>query len=77
MERPSGNTRAVTGFEVKAARGIQRKDIKGLIALRDALGDQFHAGFILNTGDLAYRIADRIYVVPIDHIWRPAPALKN
>lgn len=74
LEAPDG---AVTGFEVKAARGIQRKDIKGLIALRDALGDQFHAGFILNTGDLAYRIADRIYVVPIDHIWRPAPALKN
>ena len=34
-----------------------------------ALGDQFSAGFFLNTGTEAYEIEDRIYVCPIDRIW--------
>ena len=68
MERDDG---AVTGFEVKAARDISGKDIKGLITLRDSLGAQFNAGFVLTTGDVSYRIDDRIYVCPIERLWQP------
>jgi predicted AAA+ superfamily ATPase len=61
----------VVGFEVKAGREVDKRTRRGLAALRDALGDQFRAGFILNTGNEAYSIDDRIYVCPIDRLWRP------
>jgi uncharacterized protein len=67
VERDDG---VVTGFEVKAGRDVERKDASGLVALRDSLRDQFNAGIVLTTGDTAYRLDDRIYVVPIDRLWR-------
>ncbi len=70
VERDDG---AVTGIEVKAGRDVQRNDARGLIALRDTLGEQFTAGIVLTTGDTAYRLDDRIYVVPIHHLWQPTP----
>jgi uncharacterized protein len=60
---------SVVGFEIKAGREVDQKALRGLVALREALGDQFHAGFLLNTGAEAYRIDDRIHVCPIDRIW--------
>ena len=66
VERDDG---VVTGFEIKAGRNVQRKDASGLIALRESLGDQFNAGILLTTGDAAYRLDDKIYVVPIDRLW--------
>ncbi len=60
---------SVVGFEIKAGREIDQKGLRGLRALRDALGDQFRAGFFLNTGAEAYRIEDRIHVCPVDRIW--------
>jgi predicted AAA+ superfamily ATPase len=59
----------VTGFEVKAGRDISRRDIKGLMALRDTLGDQFRAGIVLTTGDVGYRLDHKIYVCPITQLW--------
>jgi hypothetical protein len=66
IERHDG---AVTAFEVKAATRITARDARGLRALRDALGDGFTAGIILHTGDLTYRLDDRIIVAPIDLLW--------
>lgn len=60
---------AVTAFEVKSAARITGKDSRGLRILRDALGDTFNAGIVLNTGDLAYRLDERIFVAPIDLLW--------
>lgn len=74
VERDDGT---VTGFEVKAGRDVQRSDTRGLFALRDTLGEQFNAGIVLTTGDTAYRLDDRIYVIPVHHLWRPAPPLKR
>ncbi len=73
-ERDDG---AVTGFEVKAARKIERKDASGLVALRDSLGAQFNAGYILTTGDASYRYDDRIYVIPVDRLWRTDSTTTN
>ena len=61
---------SVVGFEIKAGREVDQKALRGLVTLRDALGDQFRAGFFLNTGTEAYRIDDRIYVCPIDRLWQ-------
>ena len=66
IERHDG---AVTAFEVKAAARITARDARGLRALRDALGDTFNAGIVLHTGDLTYRLDDRIIVAPIDLLW--------
>ena len=59
----------IVGFEIKAGREVDQKGLRGLRALREALGDQFKAGFFLNTGSEAYEIEDRIYVCPIDWLW--------
>ena len=59
----------IVGFEIKAGREVDQKGLRGLRTLREALGDQFSAGFFLNTGTEAYEIEDRIYVCPIDRIW--------
>ena len=60
----------VVGFEIKAGREVDTKALGGLIALRDNLGDQFRAGYLLNTGSEAYRIDDNIYVCPVDRLWQ-------
>ncbi len=60
----------VVGLEIKAGREVDQKALRGLVTLRDALGEQFRCGFFLNTGTEAYRLADRIYVCPIDRLWQ-------
>lgn len=62
----------IIAFEVKAHQDTGGRDAAGLRILRDSLGDQFRAGFILNTGPVTYRLEDRIHVCPIDRLWRPA-----
>jgi uncharacterized protein len=62
----------VVAFEVKAHQEAGGRDAGGLRALRDSLGEQFRAGFILNTGPVAYRLEDRIHVCPIDRLWHSA-----
>ena len=60
----------VVGFEVKARGTVVAKDLGGLRQLRDLLGDQFRAGFVLSTGQYAGRLEDRIYTCPIDRLWQ-------
>jgi|CXWL01.1.fsa_nt_gi hypothetical protein len=43
---------------------------------RSPPGDRFRAGYVLNTGPVAYRLDDRIAVVPIDRLWHPVPRRK-
>ena len=61
---------SVVAFEVKAQRQTAEHDRRGLVHLRDLLGDQFRAGFVLTTGELSGRMDDRIYTCPIDRLWR-------
>jgi uncharacterized protein len=66
IERRDGTIVAV---EVKAATRVTAKDLTGLRVIRDALGDAFIAGVVLNTGPQAYRADDRIQALPIDRLW--------
>ena len=66
VERHDG---AVTAFEVKSAARVTARDARGLRALRDGVGDAFNIGIILHTGELTYRLDDRIIVAPIDVLW--------
>jgi uncharacterized protein len=61
----------VVGFEVKARSKTISKDLGGLRLLRELLGDQFRAGFVLTTGEYSGRLEDRIYTCPIDRLWQP------
>jgi uncharacterized protein len=59
----------VVAFEIKARSQTTAKDLSGLRLLRDLLGDQFRAGFVLTTGEHSGRLDDRLYTCPIDRLW--------
>jgi hypothetical protein len=63
----------VLAFEVKAAQRVSGKDLRGLVRLRDLLGERFVAGVALSTGTRAYTYDDRVHVVPVDRLWTPTP----
>jgi uncharacterized protein len=68
LERWDG---AVVGIEVKARSETNTRDFAGLRALRDTLGPDFVAGFVLTAGTHGGRHDDRLYTTPIDRLWRP------
>ena len=59
----------VIGIEVKASTSFGGAQFKGLVKLRDALGDRFVAGIVLNTGSSGYRYADRLWGLPVSALW--------
>ena len=61
----------VTGVEVKSSTRVTRHDAASLAWLRDRLGDSFHLGAVLYSGQLPYRIGDRLWALPISFLWRP------
>lgn len=68
VERDDG---AVVAFEVKASARVQGSDMRGLRKLREAVGDALVAGVALYTGSRSYAYEDRLFVLPVDRIWRP------
>lgn len=66
---------SVVGFEVKARSATVNKDMVGLRALRELLGSQFRAGFVLTTGEHSGRLEDRIYTCPIDSLWQETDSM--
>ncbi|WJK42638.1 DUF4143 domain-containing protein [Solwaraspora sp. WMMA2056] len=61
----------VLAFEVKANERVAGADLKGLRALRDALGDRFITGVAFSTGLRTFTYEDRIHVMPVDRLWTP------
>lgn len=62
----------VLAFEIKANQRIAGKDLRGLVKLRDLLGDRFVAGVAFSTGERSYTTdEDRIHVLPVDRLWQP------
>ena len=54
-----------------------RHDAKSLIWLRDQLGDRFHLGVVLYAGQFPFRIADRLWTLPIGSLWRQPDPLEK
>lgn len=54
---------------VKAGSTYRREDLRGLVHLRDRVGDRFRAGVLLHTGASAAPVDDRIHLCPIDGLW--------
>ncbi len=66
----------IVAFEVKATAAPTTDDARHLIWLRDALGDRFLAGAVLHTGPGTFRLADRVFAVPIAAMWVRAPRAR-
>lgn len=61
----------VVGLEVKSSTTVHRSDAKGLIWLRDQLGERFHRGVVLYSGTLPFQLADKIWALPTSTLWHP------
>ena len=57
------------GFEVKSGSRVPGDQLKPLKKLREAVGQNFRAGYALYLGERAYTFEDRIHVVPLDRLW--------
>jgi len=66
LERADGR---VVAMEVKAGSRTISGDLRSLRKFRDALGDRFLGGFLMNTGERSYSPEDRLHVMPIDRLW--------
>ena len=66
LERSDGS---VAGIEVKASVAVARSDFAALQALRDQLGKRFRAGVLLYGGDQVVPFGDRLWLVPVPHLW--------
>jgi predicted AAA+ superfamily ATPase len=63
----------IIGIEIKASTSFRGDHFTALRTLRDRLGSRFLAGFVLNTGQIGYHHADRIYGLPLAALWGPTP----
>lgn len=66
LEAADGRIAAV---EVKAGSRATPSAIAGLTYLRDQLGDRFVGGLLVNTGQYAQQLDDRVAVAPVDSLW--------
>jgi len=68
IERDDG---CVVAIEVKSGTRVPGEDLRGLERLRDLAGAGFIGGVALYTGERSYAVGDRLFVVPIDRLWKP------
>ena len=59
----------LVGVEVKSSSIVGRDDAKGLLWLRDRLGDAFAAGVVLSSARIPYQLDDRIWALPLSSLW--------
>lgn len=59
------------GIKVKSATSAGREDTRHLRWLRDLLGDDFHLGIVLHSGQFPVRLGDRLWALPMSTLWQP------
>jgi predicted AAA+ superfamily ATPase len=60
-----GPAKQVVGLEVKAKSQVSAQDIKQLENLKDNLGNQFKAGFVIYLGNEIIPFGENIWAVPV------------
>ena len=60
----------VVAIEVKAASTVRSEDFRGLRHLKDLLGADFLAGFVLYTGQQTLPFGDRLRALPVSALWQ-------
>ncbi len=59
----------VVAIEIKSSGAPKRGDARHLEWLREQLGERFLAGAVLHTGPRPFRLAERIFALPICTLW--------
>ncbi|WP_434438982.1 ATP-binding protein [Lentzea sp. E54] len=62
-------TGRVIGIEVKAAETVRAEDFRGLRLLQRKLGERFHAGFVLYSGEFSGSFGNGMTCLPISALW--------
>lgn len=70
LEDASGR---LVGVEVKAAATVTAGDFTGLRRLQADVGDRFHRGIVLHTGERATPFGPRLAALPVSALWRWQP----
>jgi predicted AAA+ superfamily ATPase len=60
----------VVGLEVKASSTIESRDLRGLLALCEAVGKRFHRGFVLYLGRESVPFGANVQAMPVSALWR-------
>lgn len=60
----------IVGIEIKGSATISASDFKGLKALAEAVGDRFHRGVLLYTGQEPLPFGERMHALPVSTLWR-------
>ena len=58
------------GIEVKSSTSAGHDDTRHLRWLRDRLGDAFHLGVVLYSGQFPVRLGDRLWALPLSTLWQ-------
>ncbi len=61
----------VVGLEVKSGTSVGSEDARHLRWLREQLGDNFHLGVVLYSGQFAVQLGERLWALPISLLWQP------
>jgi len=67
LEDPRGR---LVGIEVKATTAPTARDFRGLKAFAAQVGERFHRGILLHTGEHAVPMGERVWALPIEALWR-------
>jgi uncharacterized protein len=67
VERPSGE---IAGVEVKASATVRAEDFRGLVHLRERLGERLRAGIVLYAGERTLPFGERLWALPLQALWR-------
>lgn len=63
------NQGRLVGIEVKAGATISPQDFKGLRALANSVGDRFHRGLVLYTGQSVVPLGSNLSAIPVTGLW--------
>ncbi len=59
----------IVGIEVKASASFGKRDLAGLKALAQELGDRFHRGVLFYNGETVVPLGERLFAMPISALW--------
>lgn len=69
LEAPDGK---IVAIECKASSSVDEVSFKGLRYLKEHLGEQFHRGIVLYTGEYTLTFGENLQAVPVSALWETA-----
>lgn len=60
----------LAAIEIKSAASVGRKDFQWLERFAESVGDKFHRGVVLYTGNLGVSFGKRLLALPVSSIWQ-------